>query len=185
MNLNELNKVALAMVTPGKGILAADESMPTITKRFEAVGIESSENSRRAYRTLLCATPGAGASAFVMKSLTFGDHLMMSTFSLLSSRTMFFTRAPRMPTQAPTGSTEESREITAIFAREPGSRATALTSTMPSYKDTLSSGELADLIRRALGIASPVWIELLGAYGIAVDAHGHVTSARGPAAVDD
>jgi hypothetical protein len=37
-----------------------------------------------------------------------------------------------MPTQAPTGSTEESREITAIFAREPGSRATALTSTIPS-----------------------------------------------------
>jgi hypothetical protein len=37
-----------------------------------------------------------------------------------------------MPTQAPTGSTEESREITAIFAREPGSRATAFTSTMPS-----------------------------------------------------
>ena len=41
-------------------------------------------------------------------------------------------REPRMPTQAPTGSTEESREITAILAREPGSRATALTSTMPS-----------------------------------------------------
>jgi len=41
-------------------------------------------------------------------------------------------REPRIPTQAPTGSTEESREITAIFAREPGSRATALTSTIPS-----------------------------------------------------
>jgi hypothetical protein len=39
---------------------------------------------------------------------------------------------PRMPTQAPTGSIEESREITAILAREPGSRATALISMMPS-----------------------------------------------------
>ena len=57
---------------------------------------------------------------------------MMSIFSPCSSLTTAWTREPRMPTQAPTGSTEESREITAILAREPGSRATALTSTMPS-----------------------------------------------------
>jgi fructose-bisphosphate aldolase class I len=56
---SELQATIAKIVEPGKGILAADESMPTITKRFEAVGIESSENSRRAYRTLLCATPGA------------------------------------------------------------------------------------------------------------------------------
>ena len=42
------------------------------------------------------------------------------------------TREPRMPTQAPTGSTDPSLEITAILARAPGSRATAFTSTMPS-----------------------------------------------------
>ena len=41
MNLAELNKVAQAMVAPGKGILAADESAGTIKKRFDAIGVES------------------------------------------------------------------------------------------------------------------------------------------------
>ena len=40
MNLADLNKVALAMVTPGKGILAADESSGTIKKRFDAINVE-------------------------------------------------------------------------------------------------------------------------------------------------
>ena len=40
MNLADLNKVALAMVTPGKGILAADESSGTIKKRFDAIKVE-------------------------------------------------------------------------------------------------------------------------------------------------
>ncbi len=40
MNLADLNKIALAMVTPGKGILAADESSGTIKKRFDAIGVE-------------------------------------------------------------------------------------------------------------------------------------------------
>jgi fructose-bisphosphate aldolase class I len=53
MNLAELNKVAAAMVTPGKGILAADESSPTIKKRFDAIGVESTEQSRRDYREML------------------------------------------------------------------------------------------------------------------------------------
>ena len=60
------------------------------------------------------------------------DHGMMSIFSPCNSFTTACTREPRIPTQAPTGSTEESREITPILAREPGSRATALISTMPS-----------------------------------------------------
>jgi fructose-bisphosphate aldolase class I len=53
MNLNELNKVAQAMVAPGKGILAADESTGTIKKRFDAIGVESTEDSRRDYREML------------------------------------------------------------------------------------------------------------------------------------
>ncbi len=53
MNLAELNKVAVAMVTPGKGILAADESSGTIKKRFDAIGVELSEGNRRDYRELL------------------------------------------------------------------------------------------------------------------------------------
>ena len=53
MNLADLNKVALAMVTPGKGILAADESSGTIKKRFDAIDVESTEETRRDYREML------------------------------------------------------------------------------------------------------------------------------------
>src|SRR6201985_2970094 len=53
MNLAELNKVARAMVAPGKGILAADESSGTIKKRFDAIGVESTEDSRRDYREMM------------------------------------------------------------------------------------------------------------------------------------
>ena len=53
MNLGELNKVANAMVAPGKGILAADESTGTIKRRFEAIGVENTEDNRRDYRELL------------------------------------------------------------------------------------------------------------------------------------
>src|SRR5215475_8039289 len=53
MNLAELNKVANAMVAPGRGILAADESSGTIKKRFDQIGVESTADSRRDYRELL------------------------------------------------------------------------------------------------------------------------------------
>ena len=50
---------ARALVAPGKGILAADESDGTIKKRFDTIGVESTEENRRAYRHLLFTTPGA------------------------------------------------------------------------------------------------------------------------------
>ncbi len=53
MNLADLNKVAVAMVAPGKGILAADESTGTIKKRFDAISVESTEENRRDYREML------------------------------------------------------------------------------------------------------------------------------------
>ena len=53
MNLAELNKVAVAMVQPGKGILAADESSGTIKKRFDVIKVECTEDNRRDYRELL------------------------------------------------------------------------------------------------------------------------------------
>lgn len=58
MNLNELNAVAKAMVANGKGILAADESTPTIKKRFDQIATESTEESRRRYREMLFTAPG-------------------------------------------------------------------------------------------------------------------------------
>jgi fructose-bisphosphate aldolase class I len=57
--MNDLTEVARALVAPGKGILAADESTSTIKKRFESIGVESTEENRRAYRELLFRTVGA------------------------------------------------------------------------------------------------------------------------------
>jgi len=61
MNLSELNKVALAMVAPGRGILAADESSGTIKKRFDALGVESTADNRRDYREMLFRSADAMA----------------------------------------------------------------------------------------------------------------------------
>jgi fructose-bisphosphate aldolase, class I len=60
VNIQELERTARELVAPGKGILAADESFGTIGKRFEAVGIESDEESRRQYREMLFTTEGIG-----------------------------------------------------------------------------------------------------------------------------
>ncbi|HEX4158926.1 MAG TPA: class I fructose-bisphosphate aldolase [Rhizomicrobium sp.] len=59
MNLDELARTAHAMMTKGKGILAADESTSTIRKRFDAIGVESTETSRRDYREFLFRTSDA------------------------------------------------------------------------------------------------------------------------------
>ena len=57
MDLQALNKVAEAMVAPGRGILAADESTGTIKKRFDAIGVENTEDNRRDYRELMFRAP--------------------------------------------------------------------------------------------------------------------------------
>ncbi|HLG01792.1 MAG TPA: class I fructose-bisphosphate aldolase [Acidimicrobiia bacterium] len=56
--MSELQKIAAAIVAPGKGILAADESTSTIEKRFSSIGVESTEDRRRAYREILFTTEG-------------------------------------------------------------------------------------------------------------------------------
>lgn len=58
MNRDTLNATAQAMVAPGKGILAMDESHPTCQKRFDALGIEFTEENRRAYRDMLVTADG-------------------------------------------------------------------------------------------------------------------------------
>ena len=59
MTASPLESTACALVPPGKGILAADESHPSIEKRFAALGIENTAENRRIYRQLLFTTPGA------------------------------------------------------------------------------------------------------------------------------
>jgi fructose-bisphosphate aldolase class I len=58
MNLAELNRVANAMVAPGRGVLAADESAATVKKRFDTIGVECTEENRRDYRELLFRSKG-------------------------------------------------------------------------------------------------------------------------------
>ncbi|HVT37203.1 MAG TPA: class I fructose-bisphosphate aldolase [Nevskiaceae bacterium] len=58
MNLKILNETAKAMVAPGRGLLAADESTGTIKKRFDKIGVENTEPNRQAYRDMLFTTPG-------------------------------------------------------------------------------------------------------------------------------
>jgi len=57
--MQDLAETARALVAPGKGILAADESTATIKRRFDAIGLENTEDNRRAYRELLFRTPGS------------------------------------------------------------------------------------------------------------------------------
>jgi fructose-bisphosphate aldolase, class I len=72
MTIAELQTTAQALVAEGKGILAADETIPTITKRLEARRIPSTADSRRAYREMLFATPGVAAfvSGVIMQDET-------------------------------------------------------------------------------------------------------------------
>ena len=59
MNLQELERIAHKLVAHNRGILAADESTSTIEKRFKSIGVENTEEHRRAYRDMLFSTPGA------------------------------------------------------------------------------------------------------------------------------
>ena len=61
MTIHDLERLANSLVADGKGILAADESVATLTRRFDALRIPSTEQSRRRYREMLFTTPGAAA----------------------------------------------------------------------------------------------------------------------------
>ncbi|HWA09697.1 MAG TPA: class I fructose-bisphosphate aldolase [Opitutaceae bacterium] len=72
-----LSATVQAMLTPGKGLLAADESLPTIGRRFEALAIPSTEENRRAYRELLFTTPGLGET--ISGAILFDETLRQKT----------------------------------------------------------------------------------------------------------
>jgi fructose-bisphosphate aldolase class I len=77
MSIEQLEDIAQAMVAPGKGIIAIDESNTTIKKRFDAVGIECSEENRRAYRELLLTTPKL--SDYISGAILYDETLRQST----------------------------------------------------------------------------------------------------------
>jgi fructose-bisphosphate aldolase, class I len=74
---SELELTARTMVEAGKGILAIDESSPTIKKRFDTIGTESTEESRRAYRDLLITAPGG--SDFISGMILYDETLRQAT----------------------------------------------------------------------------------------------------------
>jgi fructose-bisphosphate aldolase class I len=76
MNVADLAATARAMVAPGKGILAADESSPTIQKRFQSINVESTEENRRAYRQLLFTAEGI--EQFISGVILFDETLRQS-----------------------------------------------------------------------------------------------------------
>ena len=77
MDRTNLESIANAMVARGKGILAADESAPTIRRRFDTIGLESTEENRRTWRELLITAPGGGESLSGM--ILFDETLRQST----------------------------------------------------------------------------------------------------------
>src|SRR4029453_18710560 len=76
MAADELAATAAALVAPGKGILAADESSGTIKKRFDSIQVESTEDNRRAYRELLFTTQGA--AEHISGVILYDEHLRQS-----------------------------------------------------------------------------------------------------------
>ncbi|NYZ62433.1 class I fructose-bisphosphate aldolase [Luteimonas deserti] len=77
MSIEQLAETAQAMVAPGKGIIAIDESTSTIGKRFDGVGIPNNEENRRAYRELLLTTPGL--SDHISGAILFDETIRQST----------------------------------------------------------------------------------------------------------
>jgi fructose-bisphosphate aldolase, class I len=76
MTHNELHETAKALVAPGKGILAADESDTTIQKRFDTIHLESTEELRQAYREILFTTPGV--EEFISGVILFDETIRQS-----------------------------------------------------------------------------------------------------------
>jgi len=77
MSIEQLAETARAMVAPGKGIIAIDESNATIKKRFDGVGVEDSEDNRRGYREMLLTTPKLGE--YISGAILFDETLRQST----------------------------------------------------------------------------------------------------------
>ena len=77
MSWNSLPEIANAMVEKGRGILAADESTPTCTKRFDSIGVDSTEANRNAYRDMLFTTPDM--EEFISGVILYDETLRQST----------------------------------------------------------------------------------------------------------
>src|ERR671923_105692 len=121
VHMADLHETAQALVAEGKGILAADESSGTIKKRFDSIGVESTEENRRAYRDLLFTTEGV--EEYISGVILFDATIRQSSAggstypARCSSRTWCFRATRRKTAQA--------------LTRSPTGRCGASTSTCP------------------------------------------------------
>ena len=128
MAAHELNETARALVADNKGILAADESSGTIEKRFDTIKLESTEESRRAYRDMLFTTPGSGGVRQRRHPL----------------------RRDAAPVRVPTG--PRSRSCSPTRGSSPGSRSTPAPRTSPARPGEKVTEGLDGLARAAAGV---------------------------------
>ena len=119
---SELHDTARSLVAPGKGILAADESDGTIKRRFDSIGVESTEANRRAYRELLFVTPGA--EQFISGVILFDETLRQSAADgtpfpgLLAAReSSRESRSTRARSRSPSPTGKPSRRGWTVCAR--------------------------------------------------------------------
>ena len=88
--MSELNRIALKIISSGKGILAADESNGTMTKRLESVNVKSSEENRLKFRSILFTSKMLFSSSFLdfISFRTFFTPLIVNPWSLSKNLTV-------------------------------------------------------------------------------------------------
>src|SRR3954467_6011510 len=79
MDTQALNNIAKQMVASGKGLLAADESMNTVGKRFASINLENTEDNRRAFREMLLTAPGE--NEYISGVILFDETIRQKTSS--------------------------------------------------------------------------------------------------------
>ena len=95
--MSVLHDTARELVAPAKGILAADESTGTIKRRFDSIGVESTEEQRRRYRQLLFTTPGHTVNAALRAALPYDAEKDFAPISIVGQVPMVLVSHPSLP----------------------------------------------------------------------------------------
>ena len=126
MDIQQLSSTAAALVAPGKGILAADESTGTIKKRFDSINVESTEESRLKYREMLFRTKGA--AEFISGVILYDETLRQN--SALDGTPLV--QVLEDQGIEPWGATPEFNERRVLYARDPEGNSVELSEAPPA-----------------------------------------------------
>ena len=138
MNATELNATARALVPEGKGILAADESHPSIARRFESVGVQNTDETRRIYRQMLFTTPGV--ADFISGVILFDETIRQKPPTM----------ARRWGRSCPGRGSSPASRWTRGRSRSPGPPASTITEGLDGLRERLAE-------YRALGARFAKW----------------------------